>query len=341
MLDGIDEALIGLAAGESKTFAAPLAGGDRAGEDAEITVTLGTVKERELPELDDDFAQLASEFDTLDELFEDITKQARQSKMFEQGVQARDKMLELLLDTIDVRGARGPGRARGAPPPRGREPPRRRRAPRRGHREHQQGAARPVPSRRDRRAARGRGRAGRADRVPGDDRPAVRHGARPVRPGHGPEPAGWRDGLRSRPPQGARGGAGAGPGGRQQRRRRRPVGRYRDRRPRRGRHRERRGGAAARPPPPTQPRERTRSRMRSSPTTHPPTRPLPTRPLPTRPLPSRLRPRQTRRLPRPPTRRLPRPTPPTRRRPRPPTRRRPPRRSRPRRPRRRTPRRTP
>ena len=64
MLDGMDDALIGLSAGESKTFTAPLAGGEHAGEDAEITVTLGSVKERELPELDDDFAQQASEFDT-------------------------------------------------------------------------------------------------------------------------------------------------------------------------------------------------------------------------------------------------------------------------------------
>jgi len=100
MLDGMDDALIGLSAGESKTFTAPLAGGEHAGEDAEITVTLGSVKERELPELDDDFAQQASEFDTVEELREDVTKQARQAKLFAQGVQARDKILELLLDTV-------------------------------------------------------------------------------------------------------------------------------------------------------------------------------------------------------------------------------------------------
>jgi trigger factor len=101
MLEGMDEALIGLSAGESKTFRAPLAGGDRAGEDAEVTVTLGSVKERELPELDDDFAQQASEFDTVEELQADVTKQARQAKMFAQGVQARDKILDLLLETVE------------------------------------------------------------------------------------------------------------------------------------------------------------------------------------------------------------------------------------------------
>jgi len=102
MLDGMDEALVGMTAGETKTFTAPLAGGDREGEDAEVTVTVQSVKVRELPELDDDFAQLASEFDTLDELKADVTKQAERAKKFEQGVQARDKVLEHLLETIEI-----------------------------------------------------------------------------------------------------------------------------------------------------------------------------------------------------------------------------------------------
>jgi trigger factor len=102
MLDGLDEALVGMDAGETKTFTAPLAGGDREGEDAEVTVTVQSVKVRELPALDDDFAQLASEFDTLRELREDVTKQAERAKKFEQGVQARDKVLEHLLDTLDI-----------------------------------------------------------------------------------------------------------------------------------------------------------------------------------------------------------------------------------------------
>ena len=102
MLDGLDEALVGMSAGDTKDFAAPLAGGDREGEEAQVTVTVQSVKVRELPALDDDFAQLASEFDTLRELREDVTKQAERAKKFEQGVQARDKVLEHLLDTIDI-----------------------------------------------------------------------------------------------------------------------------------------------------------------------------------------------------------------------------------------------
>lgn len=102
MLDGLDEALVGMSAGETKTFTAPLAGGEHEGEDAEVTVTVQSVKVRELPALDDDFAQLASEFDTLDELRADVAKQAEQAKRFEQGIQARDKVLDHLLDTIDI-----------------------------------------------------------------------------------------------------------------------------------------------------------------------------------------------------------------------------------------------
>jgi trigger factor len=102
MLEGIDEALVGMSGGETKEFQAPLAGGDHEGQLADCIVTVQSVKERELPELDDDFAQLASEFDTLDELRADVVKQVEQVKRFEQGVQARDKVLEQLLDTTDV-----------------------------------------------------------------------------------------------------------------------------------------------------------------------------------------------------------------------------------------------
>ncbi|NHN55885.1 trigger factor [Calidifontibacter sp. DB0510] len=102
MLPGLDEALIGLKVGESKTFTAALAGGDREGEDAECTVTLQSLKERQLPEVDDEFAQLASEHDTVDELRADLTTQAEQRKRFEQGLQARDKVLEQLLEKVDV-----------------------------------------------------------------------------------------------------------------------------------------------------------------------------------------------------------------------------------------------
>jgi trigger factor len=102
MLEGLDEALTGMSAGETKDFTAPLAGGDREGQDADVTVTVQSVKERVLPELDDEFAQLASEFDTMDELTEDVRAQAERAKKFEQGVQARDKVLEHLLETTEI-----------------------------------------------------------------------------------------------------------------------------------------------------------------------------------------------------------------------------------------------
>lgn len=102
MLEGIDEALVGMSAGETKSFAAPLAGGDRAGQEADCVVTVASVKERELPPLDDDFAQTASEFDTLEELRADLLTKARQRKDFEQGIQARDRILDQLLETTDV-----------------------------------------------------------------------------------------------------------------------------------------------------------------------------------------------------------------------------------------------
>ncbi|MDQ2783093.1 MAG: trigger factor [Actinomycetota bacterium] len=102
MLDGLDEALVGMAVGETKEFTAPLAGGDQAGRDADCVVTVQSVKERELPDLDDDFAQLASEFDTLEELRADVVTQAEQAKKFDQGVQARDRILEQLLDSVEV-----------------------------------------------------------------------------------------------------------------------------------------------------------------------------------------------------------------------------------------------
>ncbi|HCX85315.1 MAG TPA: trigger factor [Micrococcales bacterium] len=101
MLEGLDEAVTGLAAGETATFTAPLAGGDRAGEEAEVTVTVTGVKEQELPDVDDEFAQLASEFDTLEELRADLRAQASTGKVNGQAVQARDKLLDALLEAVD------------------------------------------------------------------------------------------------------------------------------------------------------------------------------------------------------------------------------------------------
>jgi len=102
MLEGLDEALEGLSAGESTTFRAPLAGGERAGEEAEITVTAKAVKQRDLPEANDEFAQLASEFDTLEELVEDIRQQAGQRAVLTQANAAGDALVEAILAQVEV-----------------------------------------------------------------------------------------------------------------------------------------------------------------------------------------------------------------------------------------------
>ncbi len=102
MLEGLDKALTGLAAGEEKVFTSQLVGGDQLGQDVEVTVKVGAVKEQELPELDDDFAQTASEFDTIAELEEDVRARLTRGKRLEQAAAARDAVLEKLLDRAEV-----------------------------------------------------------------------------------------------------------------------------------------------------------------------------------------------------------------------------------------------
>ena len=102
LVDGIDEAIVGASAGETKSFTTQLVAGDHAGRDAEVTVTVQSVKQRELPEADDEFAQLASEFDTIDELKGDLRERLGRVKKMQQGVQARDKVLEELLERVEV-----------------------------------------------------------------------------------------------------------------------------------------------------------------------------------------------------------------------------------------------
>ena len=102
LLDGIDDALLTLTAGETTTFKSKLVGGEKAGEEAEITVTLNAVKDRELPALDDAFAQMASQFDTVEELKKDMAAQIKRSKSYSQGLQARELLTEQLLTLVDV-----------------------------------------------------------------------------------------------------------------------------------------------------------------------------------------------------------------------------------------------
>ena len=94
LIDGLDDAIIGTSAGESKDFNSTLLAGEFAGKEAVVTVKVNSVKERELPEADDDFAQLASEFDTLDELTADLRERVERVKKVEQAGQIRDKVLD-------------------------------------------------------------------------------------------------------------------------------------------------------------------------------------------------------------------------------------------------------
>jgi trigger factor len=101
MIDNLDEALVGMSAGDTKTFTSQLVG-QKDGESGEIDIVLKAVKERELPTLDDSFAKLASEFDTVAELRSDFTERLSRVKKMEQGAQARDLLVEKLLADLDI-----------------------------------------------------------------------------------------------------------------------------------------------------------------------------------------------------------------------------------------------
>ncbi|MGW4029051.1 trigger factor [Streptomyces sp. NPDC004838] len=102
LLDGIDDAVKGLEAGGEATFTSQLKGGSAEGKDAEVTVKVTAVASRELPELDDDFAQLASEFDTLEEMRADSRKRLENMKAYDQATQAQERVLEELLKLAEV-----------------------------------------------------------------------------------------------------------------------------------------------------------------------------------------------------------------------------------------------
>jgi trigger factor len=101
MIDGLDEAIIGLSKDGEKSFNTALVGMAE-GETGSVKVTVKAVKERELPPVDDEFAKLASEFETLTELKADLSKRLSRVKQMEQGAQARDLLVEKLISTIDI-----------------------------------------------------------------------------------------------------------------------------------------------------------------------------------------------------------------------------------------------
>lgn len=102
LIAGLDDAVVGLSADESRVFTAKLAAGEHAGQEAQVTVTVRSVKERELPEPDDEFAQLASEFDSIDELRASLSDQVRQAKRAQQAEQIRNATIDALLEQVDM-----------------------------------------------------------------------------------------------------------------------------------------------------------------------------------------------------------------------------------------------
>jgi trigger factor len=101
MIDGLDEALVGMSAGDTKTFTTQLVG-QKDDEKGDVEIALKVVKERELPAVDDAFAKLASEFDTVAELKADFTERLARIKKLEQGAQARDLLVEKLLADLTI-----------------------------------------------------------------------------------------------------------------------------------------------------------------------------------------------------------------------------------------------
>ncbi|GAA2714588.1 MULTISPECIES: trigger factor [Actinoplanes] len=107
LLPGLDEVLVGLSAGDETTFTTQLVGGDFAGNDAEVKVIVRTVKDKQLPEIDDEFAQLASEFDTLEELRGDLRERLTKAKKVEQIYAARDEALKQLVQAAEIPAPEG------------------------------------------------------------------------------------------------------------------------------------------------------------------------------------------------------------------------------------------
>jgi trigger factor len=101
MIDGLDAALVGMSAGDTKTFTTQLVG-QKDDESGDVDIVVKAVKERELPAADDAFAKLASEFDTIAELRADVAERLSRLKKMEQGAQARDLLVEKLLADLDI-----------------------------------------------------------------------------------------------------------------------------------------------------------------------------------------------------------------------------------------------
>lgn len=101
LVPGLDEQLLGMQADDEKTFSSELVAGEHAGQSADVTVTVKSVKEKELPEIDDDFASMASEFDTIDELKADLRTRLERAKSFGRIATARDAVMEAIVEKVE------------------------------------------------------------------------------------------------------------------------------------------------------------------------------------------------------------------------------------------------
>lgn len=98
LYEGLDDALTGLSAGEDTEFETTLATDERGTVPATLKVHVEAVKKRVLPEVDEEFVQLASEFDTVEELREGTRKDLTEKRKQEQATALRDKVLESVLE---------------------------------------------------------------------------------------------------------------------------------------------------------------------------------------------------------------------------------------------------
>ncbi len=99
-----DAELEGKRAGEILAFNDTLGpgAGERAGEEVSFRVLVKEVKGKKLPAADDEFAKVASEFDTLDELRQNIREQLAQSRDRAADADVRDRVLEQLISSVEV-----------------------------------------------------------------------------------------------------------------------------------------------------------------------------------------------------------------------------------------------
>ncbi|HVU73140.1 MAG TPA: trigger factor [Mycobacteriales bacterium] len=102
LIPGLDEALVGATVGGDVTFTTPIEQGEHTGKEATVVATVHEVKGKELPELDDAFAAAHSQFETVDALRGDLRERLERMKKLQQGIEARDKVADLLLEKTDI-----------------------------------------------------------------------------------------------------------------------------------------------------------------------------------------------------------------------------------------------